>query len=230
MKNIKFVSASVLALTMIGLAAPAFADVSTTTDNTVTFTSGALSLDGVSSFDFGTHPLSATNQTYVGTGVAWATPLTAAMDNTGAATTLTTGIAPINTIGANIQVTDVRGSNAGWKVQVLAQSGFSTDAATPANGTGIKGSVIHLTAGTPQFPSTASAPSVLPPLTLNTGSTGADSAGAQTLIKADQSSDGTVGAGTTSTPLSAKVDIPAGSALAKSYTAVINWNLAATPN
>lgn len=164
---------------------------------------GDLSLIYVpASFDFGTSEIDVLNNKSLD------------LDQTSAATTLWKS-------NAVVEVSDVRGTNAGWKVNVKG------DTLTGTDGSAIKGATLTLPQGTVTNSGDTANGATATGETVDLSTTDSTVAGVQVLgAKADN------GAGVTVSnldPSAIKLNIPANTAKAQTYTTTLNWTMDDTP-
>ena len=168
---------------------------------------GDLSLIYVpASFDFGTSEIDVLNDKALD------------LDTTSAATTLWEN-------NAVVEVSDVRGTNAGWKVTVKGDTLTGTDGAT------IKGATLTLPEGTVSNSGNATKTNAngayASGQTVDLATTDSTVAGVQVLgAKANNGAGVTV---SNLNPANIKLNIPANTAKAQTYTTTLNWSMDDTP-
>lgn len=208
-------------------------------------TSGPLSLDFVSSLDFGTHYVSSADQTY------YAAPQKITDSGTG-----TTSYVP-----DYVQVTDNRGTFVGWKLSVHWDGQLRQDAtvdettgANAATGGVLTGSVLTMTGATAVAPDQANAgtaPAVTDPITMGTADvtvmnapanagigTWIDRFGADadytpddgTATIADGTDASASGTAMTASPITLQVPGSTAKKTGTPYTTNLVWTLADTPD
>jgi hypothetical protein len=176
-------------LTVFGVSQATAAPVGSSNSNaTIIFTEGTLILDEVSSINFGSNVVSSTTETYQ-----------SATEN------------PF------IQVTDNRGSGAGWSV-TAQMSNFTKDTET----TTLAGSTVRLMNGVMSTPGRAEAPTPNPTVELAAGGASVN------VVNASQNT----GMGTwveNWTGSNVTLEVLGGTATTGNHTAVITWTLADAP-